>query len=148
MALKWLLNPQLPHYRLTNWVMEVLTLDFDLLHTVGAGELIVIPDGVSRDFVRGYVLCDRCLEFVAEIEFDVLQETECVALMKVQKESFGNLENYVQPRNDYLVNEQGLICRLLRNRIRVVLPEAMKARFLNVYMDRDTLATGAYRGRR
>jgi hypothetical protein len=57
--------------------MEVWTLYFDLLHTAGAGELIVIPDALSRDFVRGSVLCDRCLEVVAEIEFDVLQETEC-----------------------------------------------------------------------
>jgi hypothetical protein len=131
MALKWLLNLQLPRYRLANWVMEVMTLDFDVIYAAGAGELMAIPDALSRDFVPGSVLCDRCLEVVAEVESDVPQETECAAMMKAQKEIFGNLEKYVQPRGDYLVNEQGLVCRLLRNRVRVIVPEAMKERVLN-----------------
>jgi Integrase zinc binding domain/RNase H-like domain found in reverse transcriptase len=131
MALKCLLNLQLPHYRLANWVMEVMTLDFEVLHAAGAGELMAIPDALSRDFVPGSVVRDRCLEVVAEIESDVPQEMECVAMMKAQMEIFGNLEKYVHPRDDYLVNEQGLVCRLLRNRVRVVVPEAMKESVLN-----------------
>jgi transposase InsO family protein len=131
MALKWLLNLQLPHYRLANWVMEVMTLDFDVIHAAGAGELMAISDALSRDFVPGSVLCDRCLEVVAEVESDVPLETECAAMMKAQEETFGNLEKYVQPRDDYMVNEQGLVCRLLQNRVRVVVPEAMKERVLN-----------------
>jgi RNase H-like domain found in reverse transcriptase len=117
MALKCLLNLQLPHSRLANWVMEVTTLDFDVLHAAGASELMAIPDALSRDFVPGSVLCDRRLEVVAEIESDAPQESECEAMRMAQQEIFGNLEKYVQPRDDYLVNEQGLVCRLLRNRV-------------------------------
>jgi RNase H-like domain found in reverse transcriptase len=75
-ALKWLMNLQLPHYRLAKCVMEVMTLDFDVLHAAGAGELMAIPDSLSRDFVPGSVLCDRCLDVVADIESDVPQETD------------------------------------------------------------------------
>jgi Integrase zinc binding domain len=91
---------------------------------------MAIPDALSRDFVPGSVLCDRCLEVVAEVESDTPQESECESMMKAQ-EIFGNLEKYVQPRYGYLVNEQGLVCRLLRNCVRVVVPEAMKKRVLN-----------------
>jgi hypothetical protein len=88
MALKWLLNLQLPHYRLANWVMEVMTLDFDVLHAAGAGELMAIPDALSRDIFPGSVLCDRCLEVVAEIESDAPQESECEAMRMAQQEIF------------------------------------------------------------
>jgi hypothetical protein len=43
MALKWLLNLQLTHYRIANWVMEAMALDFDGLHAADAGELVAIP---------------------------------------------------------------------------------------------------------
>jgi Integrase zinc binding domain len=92
---------------------------------------MAIPDALSRDFVPGSVLCDRCLEVVAEIDSDAPQESECEAMRMAQQEILGNLEKYVQPRDDYLVNEQGLVCRLLRNRVRLVVPEAMKKRALN-----------------
>jgi hypothetical protein len=105
-ALKWLLNLPLPQFRLANWVMEVMTLDFNVTHAARAGELMSFSDALSREFVPGSVLCDRCLEVDAEVESDIPQETECAAMMQAQKETFGNLEMYVQPRDDYSVNEQ------------------------------------------
>jgi hypothetical protein len=56
------------HFRLANWVMDIQALEFVVLHAAGNGELMFVSDALSRDFVEGSVLCERCLEVIAVID--------------------------------------------------------------------------------
>jgi RNase H-like domain found in reverse transcriptase len=67
-ALRWLMNLKLPHFRLANWVLNIQALGFVVLHAAGNGELMSVPDALTRDFVEGSVLCERCLEVVAVVD--------------------------------------------------------------------------------
>jgi hypothetical protein len=42
-ALRWLMNLKLPHFRLANWVMDIQALDFVVVHAAGNGELNLYP---------------------------------------------------------------------------------------------------------
>jgi hypothetical protein len=56
--------------------MDIQALDFVILHAAGNGELMSVPYALSRDFVEGSVLCERCLEVVAVVDEEGTASTE------------------------------------------------------------------------
>jgi hypothetical protein len=64
-ALTWLLSLREPKERLARWIVEIQTFGFEVLYKKGDGELMAVPDAVSRDTMDSdVVLCHRCLEAV------------------------------------------------------------------------------------
>jgi RNase H-like domain found in reverse transcriptase len=62
-ALTWLLALRDPKKKLARWIVEMQTYDFDVLYERGDGELMAVPDALSRDIMdKDIVLCHRCLE--------------------------------------------------------------------------------------
>jgi RNase H-like domain found in reverse transcriptase len=93
-ALRWLMNLELLHFRMAKWIVEVMTMTFTILHAAGNGDLLSVPDALSRDFVEGSVLCPRCLEMIAEVEEEPVVESEADAMRAAQRKEFGNLTSY------------------------------------------------------
>jgi hypothetical protein len=48
-ALTWLLVLRDPKESLARWIVEMQTYEFDVLYERGDGELMAIPDALSRD---------------------------------------------------------------------------------------------------
>jgi hypothetical protein len=59
-----------PRERLARWIVEMQTFQFNVLHEKGDGELMALPDALSRDtfLTRDMMLCNRCLNGVEEFE--------------------------------------------------------------------------------
>jgi hypothetical protein len=70
-ALTWLLALRDPKERLALWIVEMQTYDFDVLYERGDGELMAVPDAISRDTMdKDIVLCHRRLEAVDAVSED------------------------------------------------------------------------------
>jgi RNase H-like domain found in reverse transcriptase len=124
-ALRWLMNLRLPHFRLAKWIVDVQMMAFSVLYAAGDGELMAVPDALSRDFVDGQVLCHRCLEVVAEVDDERVNENAVEAMRKAQKLAFGeDLGKYARDRG-FLVSDEKLVYIIRKVRVQVVVPEAM-----------------------
>jgi hypothetical protein len=121
------MNLKLPHFRLANWVMEIQALDFVVIHAAGNGELMSVPDALSRDFVESSVLCERCLEVVAVIDEEEIASTEEESRMRAaQVAEFGDLDIAKLKAPDLLLNENGILCKLTSKTVRVVVPSSLR----------------------
>jgi RNase H-like domain found in reverse transcriptase len=130
LALRWLMNLRLPHFHLARWIVDIQMKDFTVLHAAGDGELMAVPDPLSRDFVDGQVICDRCLEVVAEMDDEQAVESEVEAMRCSQETEFGNdLGKYARERG-YLVSDERLLCRMRKDHVQFVVPKAMVERVL------------------
>jgi RNase H-like domain found in reverse transcriptase len=70
-ALIWLLALRNPKERLARWIVEMQTYDFDVLYERGDGELMAVPDALSRGTMdKDIVLCHPCLEAVDAVSED------------------------------------------------------------------------------
>jgi hypothetical protein len=60
-----------PKERLARWIVEMQTYDFDVLYERGDGQLMAVPDALSRDTMdKDIVLFHRCLEAVDAVSED------------------------------------------------------------------------------
>jgi RNase H-like domain found in reverse transcriptase/Integrase zinc binding domain len=133
LALKWLMNLRLPHFRLAKWIVEVQKMDFEVFHAAGDGELMAIPDATSRDFVDGLVLCHRCLEVVAEIDEDAAEkmshEDAAATMRHEQKAEFRHLQTFAR-KNGYFLSDEGLVSRLHQSQVQMVVPKPIVQKVL------------------
>jgi Integrase zinc binding domain/Integrase core domain len=108
--------------------VEVQNMDFEVLHAAGDGELMAIPDAMSRDFVDGQALCHRCLEVVAEIDEDAAEkmghEDAAETMRHEQKAEFGPLRTFAR-KNGYFLSDEGLVSRLHQSQVQVVVPKTI-----------------------
>jgi hypothetical protein len=57
-----------PKDSLARWIVEMQSLDFEVLYERGDGELMAVPDALSRDTMdRTVTLCHNCLESVNSV---------------------------------------------------------------------------------
>jgi RNase H-like domain found in reverse transcriptase len=49
MALIWLMSLKDPRERLARWIVDMQTFQFNVLHGKGGGELMALPDALTRD---------------------------------------------------------------------------------------------------
>jgi RNase H-like domain found in reverse transcriptase len=64
-ALTWLMSLRDSKERLARWIVEMQAYDFEVLYERGDGEIMAVPDALSRDTMdRTVTLCHRCLEAV------------------------------------------------------------------------------------
>jgi hypothetical protein len=104
------MNLKLPHFRLANWVLDIQALDFVVLHAAGNGELMSVPNALSRDFVEGSVLCERCLEVITAIDEEGTASAEEESEMHAaQVAEFGDLDIAKLKAPDLLLNEKGIL---------------------------------------
>jgi hypothetical protein len=107
--------------------MDIQALDFVVLHAAGNGELMSVPDALSRDFVEGSVLCERCLEVVAVVDEEGTASTEEESEMQAaQVAEFGDLNIAKLKAPDLLLNEAGILCKLTSKTVRVVVPDSSR----------------------
>lgn len=68
-ALKWQLSMENPRPRLARWLLEFQDFDYTVSYSSGTGELMSVPDALSRHTMSAdAVLRTRCLEVLGEIE--------------------------------------------------------------------------------
>jgi RNase H-like domain found in reverse transcriptase len=70
-ALTWLLSLREPKERLARWIVEIQTFGFEVLYKRGDGELMAVPDALSRDSMDSdLALFHQCLEVVQAVVED------------------------------------------------------------------------------
>jgi hypothetical protein len=127
------------------------TYDFDVLYERGDGELIAVPDALSRDTMdKDIVLCHRCLEAVDAVSEDGSRNEEgtcrkghesesreedfvtVAEMAAAQVEAYGG--GAVLFRNeDRLRDEDGLICQVFgKGDVRVLVPPALRSKVLKL----------------
>jgi hypothetical protein len=72
-----------PKHRLARWILACQSFDFDVEHAPGKGNIMVIPDALSRDTMdKDLTLCARRLETVGSVkeEFTEVNVLRCANL--------------------------------------------------------------------
>jgi RNase H-like domain found in reverse transcriptase len=150
-ALTWLLALRDPKERLARWIVEMQTYDFDVLYERGDGEVMAVPDELSRDTMDKYiVLCHRCLEAVDAVSKDRSRTEEVTRREDLESESreedvvtvgemaAAQVEAYgdgaaLLRNEDRLRDENGLICQVFgRGDVRVLVPPALRSKLLKL----------------
>jgi RNase H-like domain found in reverse transcriptase/Integrase zinc binding domain len=150
-ALTWLLALRDPKERLVRWIMEMQTYDFDVLYERGGGELMAVPDALSRDTMdKDIMLCHRCFEAVDAVsedgsrtedgtrreehesesrEEDVVKVAEMAA---AQAEAYGDGAALLK-KEDRLRDQNGLICQVFgKGDVRVLVPPTLRSKVLKM----------------
>lgn len=152
LSLKWLLSLKDPRHRLARWVLEIQDFDFIIEHRNGPA--LVVPDTLSRDAVAK-PLCQRCycpLDAAKAEELAQHADQERVAALQEalpsdrtpttgrgglrsgprngviqdkQVEEFGDLNEYLQSKGNFVIDEYGLLRRVLKTDLPVVVPKAL-----------------------
>jgi Integrase zinc binding domain len=116
---------------LAKWVLDIQALGFVVLHAAGNGELMSVPDALSRDFVEDSVLCERCLEVAAVVDEEGTASTEDESEMRAtQVAEFGDLNIAKLKAPGLLLNEKGILCKLTRKTVHVVVPNSLREKML------------------
>jgi Integrase zinc binding domain len=140
-----------PERRLARSIVVMQTYDIDVLYERGDGELIAVPDALSRDTMdKDIVLCHRCLEAVDAVSEDGSRNEEgtcrkghesesreedfvtVAEMAAAQVEAYGG--GAVLFRNeDRLRDEDGLICQVFgKGDVRVLVPPALRSKVLKL----------------
>jgi RNase H-like domain found in reverse transcriptase len=150
-ALTWLLALWDPKEGLARWIVEMQTYDLDVLHERGDGELMAVPDALSRDTMDKYiVLSHRCLEAVDAVivdgsraeeetcreehdsesrEEDVVTVAEMAA---AQTEAYGDGAELLR-NEDCLRDEDGFICQVFGKKdVQVLVPPALRSKLFKL----------------
>jgi hypothetical protein len=136
---------------LARWIVEMQTYDSDVLYERGDGEIMAVPDALSRDTMdKVIVLCHRCLEAVDAVRQDESraeggtrreehesesreEDVETVAGMAAaQAEAYGDGATLLRNKNR-LCDEDGLICQVFgKGDVRVLVPPALWSKVLKL----------------
>jgi RNase H-like domain found in reverse transcriptase/Integrase zinc binding domain len=150
-GLAWLLALRDPKERLARWIVEMQTNDFDVLYERGDGELMAVPDELSRDTIdKDIVLCHRCLEAVDAVCEDGSRTEEgtrreehesksrekdvvtVAAMAAAQAEAYGDGAALMR-NEDRLRDEDGLICQVFgKGDVRMLVLPALRSKVLNL----------------
>jgi RNase H-like domain found in reverse transcriptase/Integrase zinc binding domain len=137
-ALTWLLSLREPKERLARWIVEIQMFRFTVCYSRGDGELMAVPDALSRDTMDPeVVLCHRCLEAVQEVaEGPVTFEEDRVLspeeVRKFQIDEYGTDGERLEGE-DYVRDEDGIWCRVFgRNDVRVLVPPKLREQVLKM----------------
>jgi RNase H-like domain found in reverse transcriptase len=113
-ALTWLLSLREPKERLARWILEIQMFRFSVCYSRGDGELMAVPDALSRDTMNpDVVLCHRCLEAVKKVaEGPVTIEEDRVLspeeVRKFQNDEYGTDGERLEGE-DYVRDSKGRI---------------------------------------
>jgi Integrase zinc binding domain len=81
--------------------------------------------------VEGSVLCERCLEVVAVVDEEGTASKEEESEMRAaQVAEFGDLNIARLKAPDLLLNEAGILCKLISKTVRVVVPDQLREKML------------------
>lgn len=117
LELRWLVNLKDPRDRLARWMVDVQ--DFDFRIELAPGTMLTVPDTLSRNAV-GEPFCMRCRESIGMVS-EKPQELPTVEELRVsQKDEYGSIEAYVPGNSSFIIDEGGLICKIVGERICVV----------------------------
>jgi RNase H-like domain found in reverse transcriptase len=112
-ALTWLMSLSDPKDRLARWVIEVQMFAFSVEYSPGGGELMAVPDALSRDTMEhDLVFYGRCMEIVSAVDEagdkvpGGLQEAQVLAAQRAQ---FGDLRLYMEANDAFLLGADGLL---------------------------------------
>jgi hypothetical protein len=150
-ALTWLLALRDPKGRLVRWIVEMQTYDFDVLYERSDGELMAVPDALSRDTMdKDIVLCHCSLEAVDAVSEDgspteeetrrVEHESESreedivtvAEMAAAQAEAYGDGAALLENENR-LRDEDGLICQVFgKGDVRVLVPPTLRSKVLKL----------------
>jgi hypothetical protein len=116
-------------------VIEVQMFAFSVEYSPGGGELMAVPDALSRDTMEHeLVFCGRCMEIVSAVDEagDVvpggLQEAQVLAPQCAQ---FGDLRLYVEQNDAFVLGADGLLYRVMDgDDIRLVIPDTLRPQVL------------------
>jgi RNase H-like domain found in reverse transcriptase/Integrase zinc binding domain len=135
-ALAWLISLTDPKDRLARWMLEAQSFAFAVEYSPGGGEWMVVPDALSRDtFSKNIVYCGRCLEALCvlgdtseRVKAGLNEET----VKKEQTDQYGNLEEYTEKHDDFVVGKDGLLYRVFAEiDIRLVVPSSLTSSVLD-----------------
>jgi Integrase zinc binding domain len=135
-ALAWLMSITDPKDRLARWMLEAQSFAFAVEYSPGGGEWMVVPDALSRDtFSKNIVYCGRCLEALC-VPGDTSERAKAGLneenAKKEQTDQYGNLEEYGEKHDDFVVGNDGLIYRVFaENDIRLVVPSSLTSSVLD-----------------
>lgn len=146
LSLRWLLSLKYPREKLARWVVEIQDFDFTVEHR--SGPELVVPDALSRNAVQN-PLFQRCYSPLGQEVIDEKDGTagleQVSALVEVswcgvgitgggpseeemriaQVVQFGNVQDFVDGRRDYLVDDEGLLRSTKRKELPMIVPKAM-----------------------
>jgi RNase H-like domain found in reverse transcriptase/Integrase zinc binding domain/Integrase core domain len=135
-ALTWLLSLRKPKERLPRWIVEIQTFGFEILYKRGDGELMAVPDALSRDTMDSdLALCHRCLEVVQTVVEDAeLVERgtmlEADEVRAAQERQYGADGAGIEGE-DCLKDEDGVWRRVFgENDVRVIMPTELREKVL------------------
>lgn len=132
-ALQWLMSLSDPKDRLARWMMTIQQFDFKVEYSAGDGELLVVPDALSRDTMdKQLTYCNRCLELVDDVTESQPAGMNPQKMREEQVKQFGELTSFAEKNDRYVVAEHQLLHRMeTADDIRVVVPDSMVADVIN-----------------
>jgi hypothetical protein len=135
-ALTWLLSLREPKERLARWIVQIQTFGFEVLYKRGDGELMAVPDALSRDTMDSDVaLCHRCLEVVQAVveDAEVVERgtmLEADEVRAAQERQYGADGAGIEGE-DCLKDEDGVWCQVFgENDVRVIVPTELREKVL------------------
>ena len=138
-ALKWLLSLKDPKGRLARWMMEIQDFDFKVVYA--PGQELVVPDTLSRDSFP-LPICSRCKQklegnericHVSEGNDGTLPTRE--EFLAAQLEEYGEFSKYLEEGTvegqEYVLNDEGLLAIVRKDKIRIAVPTSLRKRVLS-----------------
>jgi RNase H-like domain found in reverse transcriptase/Integrase zinc binding domain len=128
-------------HRLARWILEFQSFDFDMEYAPGNGNIMVMPDALSRDTIdKDLTMCTRRLETVGSVEEELNQVdvSRCVDLsvQRVTEElwkGFGDVKDMAGEHGTFLVGNDGLLYRVFTETdIRIVMPKTLRSAMLKL----------------
>ena len=138
-ALKWLMSLKEPKGRLARWMMDIQ--DYDFVVQYASGRTMEVADALSRDSV-GRTIYPFCAEKVNVVDEAKRSLPTVEEFKEAQKEEFGSVEEYCTDQNDFVVDEDGLLCKMDGSSTRIVVPMELVPQLLS-YLH-GSLACGHY----
>jgi hypothetical protein len=148
-ALTWLMSLSGPKYRLARWVIEVQMFAFSVEYSPGGGEMMAVPDALSRDTMEhDLAFCARCMEIVSAVDEagdkvpGGLQEAQVLAAQRAQ---FGDLGLYIEANDAFVLGADGLLYRVVDgDDILLVIPDSLRQQVLKYVHGSRALDFGVF----
>jgi transposase InsO family protein len=138
MALRWLMSLREPRGRLARWMVEIQEFDYEISHV--PGEKLVVPDCLSRDtFEDERSGCKRCEGEELRNVRELCYLPDLLEILSEQEKELGDLRRYVENNDDFIIDEDGLLCHEGKQKTNVFVPSSLRDQVL-AYMHGSTVS--------